>query len=79
MLDTVMNEDPTEVGYRLIRTETNGKIDFYGSTQERKDDKVPDESKSAKSQATHPAQTITNETHSMVRLMTNVRTCRIPR
>ncbi|MFI9508412.1 hypothetical protein [Nocardia sp. NPDC052566] len=43
MWDAVQNEDPTNIGYRLLRTDTNGKIDGYGSTQEKLNDNVPDD------------------------------------
>ncbi len=43
MLDAVMSEDPSKVGYRLIRTDTNGKIDVYGSTQTPVNDGIPDD------------------------------------
>ncbi|MFF2557014.1 hypothetical protein ACFVUS_38855 [Nocardia sp. NPDC058058] len=43
MLEAVENEDASKIGYRLVRTDTDGKIAIYGATQEKKDDKVPGE------------------------------------
>ncbi|MGQ4614552.1 hypothetical protein [Nocardia sp. R7R-8] len=35
MWEAMRKEDPTKIGYRLIRTDTTGKIDIYGSSQEK--------------------------------------------
>ncbi|MGW0249589.1 hypothetical protein ACWDYH_23475 [Nocardia goodfellowii] len=43
MLEAVQAEEPTKVGYRLIRTDTNGQIDAYGSTQVPRNDGVPED------------------------------------
>ncbi|PPJ18826.1 hypothetical protein C5E41_32075, partial [Nocardia nova] len=40
--DAVENEDPARVGYRLIKTDTDGNIIVYGSTQEPVNGGVPD-------------------------------------
>ncbi|MGQ4601603.1 hypothetical protein [Nocardia sp. R6R-6] len=54
MWDAVQNEDPTKIGYRLIRTDTNGKIDIYGSTQEKIGDAVPPDTEIGKTTGNKP-------------------------
>ncbi|MEV6070660.1 hypothetical protein AB0L82_29305 [Nocardia sp. NPDC052001] len=54
MLEAVEAEDASKIGYRLIKTDTNGKIQIYGSTQEKAADSTVSDSDINKTTGTPP-------------------------
>ncbi|GAB4588208.1 hypothetical protein [Nocardia sp. IFM 10818] len=54
MWDAILNRDATTVGYRLIRTDTDGNIVVYGSTQQEANGGVPPGTDIGKTTGTKP-------------------------